>query len=335
MHVLAVSKPAFADPSGHRARVYLARRFPSLIEARICERFEVQRNASDRILDEIALAREAQGCTYIFITATERFSRPVFEQLRGALKAVATLSVGFDHIDLEAARDYGVAVFHTPDVLTDACAEVAMMLMLNAARRGHEADGLVRSGHWPGWAPTQLLGQTLKGKRLAILGMGRIGQAIAERARSFGMTIHYRNRRPLSAEAEKGAIYHDRDETLLAAGDVLSINTPGDANLAGFLNREKIALLPRGAIVINISRGNVIDDDALIEALTCGRIFAAGLDVFNNEPAVDPRYFALNNVFLTPHIGSATEETRNAMGLLLLNGIVALEKGMPADNRLC
>ncbi len=281
------------------------------------------------------LANNAGDCDYMFVSATETVSRMVFERLDGTLKAVATLSVGFNHVDLDAAREHQVAVFNSPGVLTDACAEIAMLLILNAARRGHEGDSLVRSGKWLGWAPTQLLGIGLVGKRLGILGMGRIGRAVADRSRSFGMQIHYHNRRCLPAELEKDAVFHDTPEKLLAVSDIFVITAPATPDLAGFLSRERIALLPPGAIVINVARGEMIDDDALIEALKEKRIFAAGLDVFNKEPAVDTRYFALENVFLTPHIGSATEDTRNAMGFLLLDGLHAFEAGQNASNRLC
>ena len=281
------------------------------------------------------LASNAGDCAYLFVSATEAVSRLVFERLAKTLKAVATLSVGFNHVDLDAAREHHVAVFNSPGVLTDACADIAMLLILNAARRGHEADALVRSGKWPGWAPTQLLGVGLAGKRLGILGMGRIGQAAAGRARSFGLQIHYHNRKRLPAELEKGSVYHPSPEQLLAVSDIFLITAPATPDLTGFLNRERIALLPLNCIVINVARGEMIDDDALIEALTEKRVFAAGLDVFDHEPAVDPRYLALENVFLTPHIGSATEDTRNAMGFLLLDGLHALETGRNASNRLC
>ena len=281
------------------------------------------------------LADNVGDCAYLFVSATEAVSRLVFDRLAGTLKAVATLSVGFNHVDLDAAREHRVAVFNSPGVLTDACAEIAMLLILNAARRGHEGDSLVRSGKWPGWAPTQLLGIGLVGKRLGILGMGRIGRAVADRARSFGLQVHYHNRSRLPAKLEKAAVYHDSPEKLLAVSDIFVITAPATPDLTGFLNRERIALLPPSSIVINVARGEMIDDDALIEALAGERIFAAGLDVFDHEPAVDTRYLALENVFLTPHIGSATEDTRNAMGFLLLDGLHALETGQIASNRLC
>jgi lactate dehydrogenase-like 2-hydroxyacid dehydrogenase len=275
------------------------------------------------------------GCDYLFVSATEQVSRLVFERLAGSLKAVATLSVGFNHIDIEAAKAHGIAVFNSPGVLTDACADLAMLLILNAARRGHEAEAMVRSGGWPGWAPTQLLGLGLVGRRLGILGMGRIGQAVADRARSFGVQVHYHNRQRLPAELEKGAVHHATAESLLEVSDIFLITAPGTPELRGFLNRERIAQLPHHAIVVNVARGEMVDDDALIDALLEKKVFAAGLDVFAGEPNLDPRYLTLENAFLTPHLGSATEETRDAMGLILLEGLLAFENGQAARNRVC
>jgi lactate dehydrogenase-like 2-hydroxyacid dehydrogenase len=325
----------FPGPRPGEYRAYLARFFTPQVEARISERYQVVRNPSGGAMKAGELANGARGCDYLFVSATEHVPRLVFERLAETLKAVATLSVGFNHIDIEAARAHGVAVFNSPGVLTDACAEIAMLLILNAARRGHEGEAMVRSGKWPGWAPTQLLGVGLVAKRLGILGMGRIGQAVADRARSFGMRIHYHNRKPLPAELEKNAVYHHDPESLLAMSDIFLITAPGTPELAGFLNRRRIALLPPKAIVVNVARGEMIDDDALIEALVEKKVFAAGLDVFDGEPNVDPRYLTLENVFLTPHLGSATEDTRNAMGLILLEGLHAFETGQVARNRVC
>jgi lactate dehydrogenase-like 2-hydroxyacid dehydrogenase len=327
-------QPAPCPRPGER-KAYLARVFTPLIEAKISERYQVRRNPSGGAMKAEELASNAQGCDYLFVSATEQVPRMVFERLAGPLKAVATLSVGFNHVDIEAARAHGVAVFHSPGVLTDACAEIAMLLILNAARRGHEGDVMVRSGRWPGWAPTQLLGLGLAGRRLGILGMGRIGQAVADRARSFGVQIHYHNRKQLPPELEKSAVFHDKPESLLEVSDIFLITAPGSPELAGFLNRPRIALLPANAIVVNVARGEMVDDDALIEALRDKKVFAAGLDVFYREPDVDPRYFTLDNVFLTPHLGSSTEDTRDAMGLILLEGLHALETGQVARNRVC
>jgi lactate dehydrogenase-like 2-hydroxyacid dehydrogenase len=270
----------------------------------------------------------------LFVTATERIDASVIDALSPTLKAIATLSVGHDHIDLVAARERDITVLHTPDVLSDACAEIAMMLMLNACRRGLEGDRMVREGAWQGWAPTQLLGRGLVGTKLGIFGMGRIGRAIAKRAKAFGMDIHYHNRNRLTADLEDGATYHATLDAILSASDVLMIAAPGSPDSRGLFDAEKLARLPHGAVVVNISRGDFIDDSALVDALASGRIFAAGLDVFANEPNVDTRYRALPNVFMTPHIGSATHETREAMGQMLIDGLDALGDGRAPTNRV-
>jgi len=311
---------------------FIARRFTASVEAQINERYAAQVNEGDRILNTAQLIEQAQGCEILFCSVTESLPRDLFEALAGSLKVVATLSVGFDHIDLSAARDNGVRVLHSPDVLSEACAEIAMMLLLNAARRGYEADQMVRTDSWPGWAPTQLLGKGLVGKKLGILGLGRIGREFAKRAKAFGMEIHYHNRKRLELCDEDGAIYHETVDSLLSISEFFSINAPGAPALTGFLNKDRIAQLPSGAIVINISRGDMINDDALIEALQSGHLFSAGLDVFQNEPDVDLRYGELKNVFLSPHLGSGTTETRDAMGFVLLNGLSELERGNSPAN---
>lgn len=298
------------------------------------ERYALVINEEDAILSSDEIARRAKGASVLFVTATERVDAQVIRRLSPELKAVATLSVGFDHIDLDAARAANVHVLHTPDVLSDACAEIAMLLLLNACRRGYEADRLVRSGAWEGWAPTQLLGKGLVGRRLGIFGMGRIGRSIAARARGFGLELHYHNRSRLDEPLEAGARYHATLDELMRCSDILMVAAPGAPALKGAINAERIALLPAGAVVLNISRGDLIDDNALIAALESKRIFAAGLDVFANEPHLDPRYRTLDNVFLTPHIGSATEETRDAMGWLLIDGLQALHRGERPFNLL-
>lgn len=313
-------------------KAFLCRRFTPPIETELRRRFDLEINEDDTVLNASEIARRAEGAEVLFVTATETVNADVIRKLQPRLKTIATLSVGFDHIDMAAARSFGIKVLHTPDVLSDACAEIAMLLLLNACRRGYEADRMVRSGAWPGWGPTQLLGMGLTGRRLGIFGMGRIGRAIAARARGFGLEIHYHNRTRLSPELEEAALYHDSADGLLAASDIFLIAAPGRPELKGFLDRARIARMPQRAVVVNISRGDLINDDALIEALQSGRLFAAGLDVFANEPNIDPRYRTLDNIFLSPHIGSATHETRDAMGWLLIRGIETLaEGGVPAN----
>ena len=328
-----MTNPALTEKP--RVKAYLARRLPPAVELRVTERYDVIRNLEDVVLSPGDLADAARGCQYILTSAMQPIPREVFQKLAGTLKAIGTLSVGHNHIDLDAAREFGVSVFYSPGVLSEACADLGIMLLLNACRRGYEADSLMRAGLWRGYAPTQLLGIGLTGRRAGILGMGRIGQAVATRLKAFGVELHYHNRTRLDVTLENGAFYHGSPESLLRASDFLLLLTPGSEELKGFLNRERIELLPDNAVVVNISRGDTVDDDALIEALRSGRIFAAGLDVFAGEPAFDPRYRTLPNVFLTPHIASATVDTRNAMGFLVLDGLLAYEQGRKAENQLC
>ena len=315
-------------------KAFLCRRFTPAIETELKARFALEINREDSVLTPSDIGDRAHGVQVLFVTATEEVTADVIRKLQPGLKIIATLSVGYDHIDMAAARSSGVKVLHTPDVLSDACAEIAMLLMLNACRRGYEADRMVRSASWPGWGPTQLLGMGLTGRRLCIFGMGRIGRAIATRARGFGLEIHYHNRTRLSPELEEGAIYHDTLDSLLGASDIFLIAAPGRPELKGFLDHDRIAQIPAGGVVLNISRGDLINDDALIEALQSNHLFAAGLDVFANEPNIDPRYRTLDNIFLTPHIGSATHETRDAMGWLLIRGVEALDQGKVPANLL-
>ena len=315
-------------------QIYVACSFPAVVEEKLAERYRVIRNSRTEPPSVERLITEAQGCNYLFISPTEPITRTVFEQLHGTLEAVATYSVGFNHVDIEAAREHGVAVFNSPGVLTDATADIGMLLLLNAARRGYEASKMLREGRWGAWEPTLLLGLELTGRRLGILGMGRIGQALAKRARGFGLKIHYHNRHRLTPDIENNAEYHATAEDLLAVSDIFAICTPSTPELTGFLNHERIAMLPPDAVVINIARGEMVVDDALIDALRTRRLFSAGLDVYRNEPALDPRYLTLENAFLTPHIGSATKETRDAMGLILLDALEAYEQGKVPSNRL-
>jgi lactate dehydrogenase-like 2-hydroxyacid dehydrogenase len=313
-------------------RAYAARRFTSAYELAMDARYEVTRNMSDEALGPEALVRAALGSEVLFCCLTEKINAEVIGHLAPTLKVIANLSVGLDHIDLAAAERFGVHVLNTPDVLSEATAEVAMMLILNACRRAYESDHMVRSGQWTGWTPTQMLGLGLPGRRLGILGLGRIGQQLAKRAAPFGLEIHYHNRRQLPPETEAGAFYHATSDSLLRHSDIFCIAAPSTPELKGFLDVRRIALLPKDAVVVNVARGDMVDDEALIEGLTSGKLFAAGLDVYRGEPNLDPRYRALPNAFLASHIGSATIDTRDAMGFLLLDGLRALEDGRRPHN---
>ena len=303
--------------------VFITRRLPSAVEARAARDYAVVSNETDAVLDAAALIDGAGRADAILTCPTERWSREVIEALPAGVTIIATFSVGFDHIDVAAARARGITVTNTPDVLTEATADLAMLCLLGASRRVHEAQAMLRAGNWRRWNPVELLGPGLQGKPLGIVGMGRIGRALATRARAFGMHLHYHNRGRLAPALEAGATYHETLETMLPVVSFLSLNCPATAANRDLLNAARLALLPRGAVVVNTARGTLIDDGALIAALESGHIAAAGLDVFKNEPAFDRRYLELPNAFLLPHIGSSTIETRDAMGLRCLDNLDA------------
>jgi lactate dehydrogenase-like 2-hydroxyacid dehydrogenase len=314
--------------------VLVTRRLPPAVEDRLQRDYAPRLNPEDRVYTADELIAHADGARAIVPSHTERLSAEVIARLPDSVRAICSFSVGFDHIDLPAAKGRGIVVTNTPDVLSDATAEIAMLLMLGAARRAHEGAELIRTATWREWSPTYQLGLQVTGKRLGILGMGRVGQVMARRARGFDMVIHYHNRRPLDPDLEMGAIFHQTPEDLLPHCDFLSIHCPATAETRHLLNAERIALLPPDAVVINTARGTIVDDDALIDALRSGRLFAAGLDVFNNEPNIDPRYRDLPNTFLLPHIGSATRETRDAMGYRALDNLDAIMGGKEPRDRL-
>jgi glyoxylate reductase len=247
---------------------------------------------------------------------------------------MATYSVGHDHIDLAAAKARGIIVTNTPDVLTDATADIAMLLILGAARGASWGERMVREGRWTSWSPIAPLGHDVTGKRLGIVGMGRIGQALARRARGFDMPIHYFNRKRLPPEQEMGAVYHPSLAAMLPNCDFLSINCASTPDTRGMINATVFDKLPQGAIVVNTARGDIVNDDDLIAALKSGELAAAGLDVFRNEPNIDPRFRELDNVFLLPHLGSATPDTRTAMGMRAVDNLEQFFKGEAPRDRL-
>ncbi len=315
--------------------VLVTRKLPITVEKKLAEHFETILNPDDRQYTTDELLQMAENVDAILPCHTEKFSAQTIAQLPSRVKAIANFSVGVDHVDLEAAKQRQIIVTNTPDVLSDATAEIAILLMLGAARRASEGERLVRSQQWKDWSPAFMVGKQITGKRLGIIGMGRVGQVVARRARGFDMTIHYHNRKPLDSSYTGGAIYHTTVEKLLSEIDVLSIHCPASDATRGLLNKRRIAALHSNAIVVNTSRGAVVDDDALVEALKSGSIAAAGLDVYNGEPdAIHPGYRQLDNVFLLPHIGSATEETRNAMGYRAIDNLIAIFDGIEPGDRV-
>jgi len=310
----------------------VTRRLPAAAEARAARDYQARLNPEDVPRSGADIVRLAQEAAAILCCPADRLDAATIMDLPDTVRVIATFSVGYDHIAVEAAAARGIIVCNTPGVLSVATAETVMLLILAAARRAGEGERLVRSGSWQGWAPTQLIGTEVSGKRLGIFGMGRIGREVARMARAFDMQVHYRDQARLPGDLEQGAIFHDTDKSFLAQCQVLSLNAPGGPSTRHWLDAERIALLPRGAVVVNAARGTLVDDDALIAALQDGHIGYAGLDVYDGEPAVHPGYLKLENVVLLPHLGSATAETRNAMGFLALDGIDAVLAGRTPPN---
>lgn len=320
--------------STQRPRILVTRKLPEAVEDRLCRDYQAELNTADLPRSGMELATAAAGRDGLIVTPTETMDAATLALLPESVRIIATFSVGYEHIDLEAAAKRGIVVTNTPGVLTDATAEIAFLLLLAAARRAHEGEALLRAGGWTGWTPTQLLGTGLSGERLGIVGMGRIGQAVARRARAFEMEIHYHNRTRLPAAEEAGAVFHPEVDSLLAASRFLSLHCPLTPATRHFLDARRLARLPAGAIVVNTARGPVVDDHALIAALRSGRVAAAGLDVYEGEPKLHPGYLGLPNVCLLPHLGSATVATRNAMGFTALDNLDAFFAGREPSHRL-
>ncbi len=314
--------------------VLVTRKLPQAVEARLSRDYDPRLNPEDRQYSSEELVDGARGVEAIVACHTEHFTAEVIAQLPKSVRAIANFSVGVDHVDLSAAAERGLIVTNTPNVLNDATAEIAILLMLGAARRASEGERLVRSAKWNSWSPAFMVGRQVTGKRLGIIGMGRVGAMTARRARGFDMEILYHNRKRAEPEVEQGAIYYQDLEEMLPRCEFLSIHCPTTPETRGLLNAERIARLPDGAIVVNTARGAVVDDDALIEALKSGKLAAAGLDVFNNEPDINAEYRKLDNVFLLPHIGSATRETRDAMGFRALDNLDAIFAGNEPGDRV-
>ena len=314
--------------------VLITRKLPDAVEARLLRDYKPRLNSDDKLYSKDELLAAAEGADAILPCHTEYFSADVIKRLPDSVKIIANFSVGYDHVDTEAAKRRGVVITNTPDVLSDATAELTMMLMIGAARRASEGERLVRTWEWKDWSPAFMVGTQVTGKRLGILGMGRVGRVVAKRARGFDMEIYYHDFRAVPEEDAKGAIFHKTLESILPHCDFLTIHCNATPETQSIMNTERFQLLPSGAILINAARGAIIDDDALIAALASGRLGAAGIDAYNNEPEIDPRLIAFNNTFLMPHIGSATVETRDAMGFRALDNLDAYFAGDEPGDRV-
>lgn len=305
-----------AQPRVSRPRVIVTRKLPDAVEQRMVELFDTTLNPVEEGMDRAALITAVRDCDVLVPSVTDTIDAELIAAAGERLKLIANFGAGVNHIDLRAARARGIVVTNTPGVLTEDTADMTMALILAVPRRLAEGEKLVRSGQWKGWSPGGMLGHRIGGKALGIVGMGRIGQAVARRARAFGLSIHYHNRHrlPEQVEAELGATFHADLDTMLGQIDILTIHTPLNDASRDLIDARRIGLLGPHVYLINASRGGIVDEEAMVDALEAGRLAGAGLDVWRFEPEIDPRLLALPNVVMTPHMGSATFEGRQATG---------------------
>jgi len=302
---------------------------PEAVMTRARASYDVISHGDDPKISIEELLETAKKVDALLITLNEKCRKDVIDKMPENIKCISTFSIGFDHIDLEACKARGITVGNAPHGVTVATAEIAMLLLLGSARRASEGERMLRSRSWPGWAPLQLVGRRLDGKKLGIYGFGKIGQALAQRARGFDLDIHYYDiyRQPPEKEKALGATYHETLDSLLAVSEFFSINAPLTPETRYFFNKSVIEKLPKGAIVVNTARGDLVNDEDMIAALKSGRLAYAGLDVFAGEPKINEGYYDLPNTFLFPHLGSAAIEARNQMGFEALDNIDAFFAG--------
>jgi len=315
--------------SSGRLSVVVTRRLPETVEKRLSELFDVSLRKDDTPMSRADLVEAVRTADVIVPTLTDRIDAALIAQAGDQLRLIANYGAGVDHIDVHTARQHGILVSNTPGVSADDTADMAMALILGVTRRIPEGLAVMQAGGWDGWSPTALLGGRLAGRRLGILGLGRIGQAVARRAAAFGMQIHYHNRRRLREETEQelGATYWESLDQMVARMDVLSLNCPHTPSTFHLMNARRLKLMKPDAVIVNTSRGEVIDENALTRMLRAGEIAGAGLDVYENGPEVNPRLRALPNVVLLPHMGSATVEGRVEMGEKVILNIKTFQDG--------
>ena len=301
-------------------KILITRKLIKESEDKASKTFDPIFNSNDELYSQSKVIEMSQGCDGILSSLTDKMDKETIDKLPDTIKIISNFAVGFGNIDLEAAKKRGIAVTNTPEVLSDATAEIGILLILGACRRAAEGIESAREVGWK-WSADYLIGKQLTGTRLGVLGMGRIGQKIARIAKSLGMIIHYHNRSKLSEEKEQGAIYHDNLKSLFSVSDVLSICCPATKETENMINKETVEYFPKGAVITNVARGDIVDDDALIDALNRRKIYAAGLDVYKNEPNLNPGYLKIKSAFILPHLGSATKDTRIAMANLAIDNI--------------
>ena len=322
--------------SDKRLKVIVTRRLPDAVELRLKELFDAELNESDEAFSEAQLVDAVKRADVLVSTVTDPVSGKVLSQAGDQLRMIAQFGAGIDNIDVQTANARGVTVTNTPGVLTDDTADVTMALILAVPRRMHEGIELMEAGKFDGWAPTWMMGRRLAGKRLGIIGMGRIGQAVARRAKAFGLQIHYHNRKKVSrpVEEELDATFWDSLDQMLARMDIVSVNCPHTPATYHLLNARRLDLLKPEAFIVNTARGEVIDEAALANAIRTGKLAGAGLDVFEREPAVNPDLVGLPNVILLPHMGSATVEGRVEMGEKVIINIKTFADGHRPPDRV-
>ena len=301
-------------------KILITRKLIKDSEDKASKTFDPIFNSNDELYSQSKVIEMSKGCDGILTSLTDKMDKETIDKLPDTIKIISNFAVGFGNIDLEAAKKRGIAVTNTPEVLSDATAEIGILLILGACRRAAEGIEAAREGGWK-WSADYLIGKQLTGTRLGILGMGRIGQKIAKIAKSLGMVIHYHNRSKLKDEKEDGAIYHDNIKSLFSVSDVLSICCPATKETENMINKETVEFFPKGAIITNVARGDIIEDEALIDALNRRKIYAVGLDVYKNEPNLNPGYLKIKTAFILPHLGSATKDTRIAMANLAIENI--------------
>ena len=314
-------------------KILVTRKLLQENEDRVKTLFNANLNPNDELYSQKKIIELSQGCDGILSALTDKLDAATIEKLPSSIKILSNFAVGFGNIDLDAARKKNIIVTNTPEVLTDATAEIGILLILGACRRVPEGIEGARASNWK-WAAHYLIGKQLTGARLGILGMGRIGKKIGKIAKSLGMIVHYHNRSRLSPEQENGATYHKDLKSLLSVSDVLSICCPASKETENMINKETLEYLPKGAIVTNVARGDIVDDEALIDALNRRKVYAVGLDVYKNEPNLNPGYLKHKSAFILPHLGSATKETRTAMANLAIDNLEEFFKTGSSKNKV-
>ena len=314
-------------------KILVTRRLIKDSEEKASKMFDTILNSNDELYSQAKVIEMSKGCDAILTSLTDKMDEETINKLPDTIKVISNFAVGFGNIDLEAAKKKGIVVTNTPEVLSDATAEIGILLILGACRRVSEGIQSAKESNWK-WSADYLIGKQLTGTRLGILGMGRIGQKIAKIAKSLGMVLHYHNRSKLSKDKEQGAIYHDSLKSLFSVSEVLSICCPATKETENLINKKTLEYFPSGAVITNVARGDIVDDEALIDALNRKKVYAAGLDVYKGEPNLNPGYLKIKSAFILPHLGSATRQTRVAMANLAIDNIDEFFKTSKCTNKV-